>query len=101
MSNKQVYSVNTLEMLKIEIDKLKEKRKTILSLEQILLQPKKDILALIKSGCTAKELAKTFQAAQINIGVAKIKQLYFAKKTNSNKQKVREHDAVLPQNNQD
>lgn len=80
MRNKQMYSTDTLEILKNEINKVKEKRKNVLSLDKVLLQQQKDVLELIKSGCNAKEITNMFKAAQIKVGIAKIKQLYFAKK---------------------
>lgn len=99
MSNKKEYNLDTLEVLKTEINKLKEARKKILPLDTLLLQQQKDIIELIKSGCNAKEITKVFQAAQIKVGVAKVKQLYFSKRISKSKPKVRENRVILPKNN--
>lgn len=78
--SKQTYSLDTLALLMAEIDKVKEARKKILLLDNLLLRPKKEVAELIKSGCNARDVTAIFKAAHIKVGVAKIKQLYFLKK---------------------
>lgn len=97
MSVKQEYSLDTLAILNDEINKIKDQRKNILSLDKILLQPQKDIIELIKSGCTAKDIANIFKTVQIKVGVAKIKKLYFCKKTIKTKHNQTKAKIVTPQ----
>lgn len=101
MSNKQEYSLDTLEVLKVEINKLREARKKILSLDKLLSQQQKEVNALIKAGCNAKEITNMFQAANIRVGLGKIKKLYFSKKVTNTKPKVSKNPDILPAKNQD
>lgn len=98
MSNRQEYSVDALDLLKIEINKLMEARKKVLQLDNLLLQYREDIIKLIKSGCNAKEITKMFQDAHIKVGVHKVKKLYFAKKPTKHKTNARKEQVMTPLN---
>lgn len=77
MQNRKIYNPDTINILRTEITKFKEARKAEITLEKLLLLAKKDMVELIKLGCTAKEVVGIYKNAGIVVGVARVKQLYF------------------------
>ena len=74
---RKVYSLDTINVLKAEINNFREEKNNELTLDKILNQAKNDVAELIDIRCTAKEIAAIFNKSGIKVGVNKIKQLYF------------------------
>ncbi len=77
MQKRKVYSTDIINRLNTEINQFREAKAKELTLDKILLQVKKGVADLIDLKCTANEIAAIFNRAGIQVGVNKIKQLYF------------------------
>ena len=75
MRQQKMYSLDILSKLKVEINKFKQSHNNETTLDNILIQAKKDIAPLIKAGFSYKAVAIVLKNAGLNIGMQKIKKL--------------------------
>lgn len=75
MRQQKMYNLDILSKLKVEINKFKQSHNNETTLDNILIQAKKDIAPLIKAGFSYKAVAIVLKNAGLNIGMHKIKKL--------------------------
>lgn len=93
MKNKKVYNLDIMNILKTEINNLKDHKKQELTLDKILLQARKDVADLIEMNCSAQEIATIFNKSGIKVGINRIKKLYF---TSAIKRKTNQSSKINP-----
>lgn len=99
MQNKKTYSLDTFNNLKAEIIKLRDERKKAFTLDKLLSQSKKEVIELIKLGCNAKDIVNIYKKSGVQIGIAKIKKVFFTATTR--RKPAPQSKVNLPLNNQD
>lgn len=74
----KTYDVSCLQNFKTEAAKYLEEIKDQETLETILAKSKKEVMELIKAGCTPSNLRRVFKNADIDVTESKLKQLFYA-----------------------
>lgn len=74
----KTYNASCLQNFKNEATKYLEDAKNNETLDTILAKSKKEVVELIKAGCTPSKLRQIFQNAGIEVAERKLKQLFFA-----------------------
>ena len=87
----KTYDASCLQNFKNEATKYLEEAKNNETLDTILAKSKKEVVELIKAGCTPSQLRQIFQHAGIDVAERKLKQLFFAPpKPRKKRQKVQD-----------
>ena len=101
MPRQKMYHLEILNQLKVEVNKFKQSHNNETTLDNILIESRKEIMPLLRAGYSYKDVATILKNMGINVGMQRLKKLYPLQNKHSKANKTLTDSNLAAESNSD